>query len=253
MARQEASARRGFEHWQVGALRVTAFTDPVATADTRTEEKRLEALVGKPPENVLSRMSGTVHEESGPFATGGKLSYKRSPRGIEWFLEPLPEPDKPESCLWMNSAVIAPFKELIRRWLVDCPLLQRLAFGAALYLPVEDMEEGCRELRACLHLELDLANSGDFLYRINRRRPSQCGVPDLPINRLSQWQLPLLEVRERDPGQSWPLIRRLVCQLELDINTAPEFSGLLRRESYGRLFDELVTFGEEIAENGDVR
>ena len=43
-----------------------------------------------------------------------------------------------------------------------------------------------------------------------------------------------------------------VCLLELDINTAPEYPGPLPRESYGRLFDELAAFAEEIAVKGDV-
>src|SRR5260370_31752294 len=101
MSRQDASARAGLEAWQVGSLRLTAHPDPLAPAEARTEGQRWQALVGKPPENVLSRMFGAEHEENGPFAAGGKLSYKRSPRGIEWFLEPVPGPDKPETGFWM--------------------------------------------------------------------------------------------------------------------------------------------------------
>jgi hypothetical protein len=210
-------------------------------------------------------MFGQEQQEDGPFAPGGKLCQKRNPRGTEWFLEPVPDPDKPEASLWLGMTVLPPFKELMRRWLVDCPPLQRLAFGAVLYLPVEDKMKGYSQLSAYLGLELDPENSGDFLYQINRRRRSGCGVPNLEINRLSKWTWLQLGLRASDGEQPWLEIRPSVCLLELDINTALDFReplsgksyvpfrGPLPRESYVPLFDELVSFAEEIAVKGDVR
>lgn len=252
MPPQDACSRPSLEAWQVGDLRLTAFTDPLAPTEARSEGKRWEALVGKPPENVMSRQFGTEHEENGPFAPGGKLIYKRQPRAAEWSLASVQDPDKSQTSLGMDTAVITPFKELMLRWLVDCPPLLRLAFGAALYLPVEDKKEGYRQLSASLRLELDPVNSGDFLYQINRRRRSQCGVPNLEINRVSKWTWLQLRLRASDGEQPWRQNRGSACHLELDINTAPEFQGPLPRESYVPLFDELVAFGEEIAVKGDV-
>lgn len=252
MSARDASGRPTLEAWQVGDLRLTAFTDLLAPPEARTQGKPWEALVGKPPENVISRLFGTEQEENGLFAAGGKLTYKRGPRGAEWSLESVPDPDKPGTFFGMSTAVITPFKELMRRWLVDGPPLQRLAFGTALYLPVEDRIEGYRQLSAYLRLELDPVNSRDFLYQINRPRPSHCGVPDLDINRLSKWTWLPLGLRAHDGEQPWPGIRRSVCLLELDMNTAPEYPGPLPRESYVPLFDELVALAEEIAVQGDV-
>src|SRR6266542_3598041 len=137
MAASNATSRLDLELWQVGDLRLTAFPI-VAPTEARTEGKRWEALVGKKPETVISRGFGTEVVESGPFAPGGKLSYQRSPRVIQWMLERVPNSDNPETYFWMSPQIIIPFKDLMCRWLIDCPPLQRLAFGAALYLPVSD-------------------------------------------------------------------------------------------------------------------
>jgi hypothetical protein len=252
MPGHDPSSRPGLEAWRVGDLRLTAFTDPFAPAETSAEGKRWEAMVGKPPENVISRLFGTDVEENGPFPSGGKLSYKRSPRGVEWMLESAPDPEMPETFFGMNTAVITPFSELIRRWLVDCPAFQRLAFGAALYLQVRDKAEGYRRLSDYLGLQLDPENTGDFLYQINRRRRSRSGVPNLEINRLSKWTWAPFGVRGPEGEQPWPVARHSVCLLELDINTAPEFRGPFPREAYVPLFDELVAFAEEIAVKGPV-
>jgi hypothetical protein len=252
------------EAWRVHDLRLTVFVDPLAPPEARGERKRWEAVVGKPPENVSSRMFGTEHEENGPFPAGGTLSYKRSPRGAEWFLESVPDPNKLETYFGMSTAVITPFKESMSRWLVDCPSLRRMAFGAALYLVVEDKNEGYRWLSRMLRIEparLHPVYSGDFLYRINRRRQSHCGVPNLEINRVSTWTWLQLGVRTGEGEQSWLAIPPSVCSLELDINTALDyrtgeryepFQGPLPRESHIPLFDELIDFAQEIAVKGDV-
>ncbi len=252
MSRQDTSAGLDRTAWLIGDVRLTAFTDPLAPREALAEAKPWEAVVGTPPETAVSRMFGTEREENGPFAAGGRLTYKRTPRGVEWFLQALPDPDKPETLFGLAPTALTPFKELMRRWLMECPPLRRLAFGAALYLPVEDKKEGYRQLGTYLGLHLDPDHSGDFLYQINRRRPSGCGVPGLEINRLSKWTWLQVGLRPGDGEQIWTGIRGSACLLELDVNTAPEFPGLLPRESLGPLFEELVALGEEIAAQGDV-
>jgi hypothetical protein len=263
MGPQDRSSHPGLEAWLVGALRLTAYTDPLATPDTRAKGKRWEGLVGTAPENVISRMFGMEQEENGPFPGGGKLSYKWSLRGTEWFLESVPDPNKPETFFGMSTAMMLRFKELVRRWLVDCPPLQRLAFGAALYLPVKDRREAYHQLEGFLHLGLKYSDDeGDFLYQYNRRRRSNI-VPNLKINRLSKWTWLQLGLRASEGDALWPL-NYSACLLELDINTALDFRqppsgeshvpmrGPLPPESYVPLFDELVAFAEEIAAKGDV-
>lgn len=263
MSQRNEPSLPNLEAWRVGALRLTAFTDPLTLPGAHPDGKRWEALVGQPPENVSSRMFGAEHEEIGSFPAGGKLSYKRSHRGAEWFLEPVQEPQRPETGLWMSMAVLRPFQELMRRWLIDCPSLRRLAFGAALYLPVKEKTEGYHLLSTYLRLPLDLTNLGDFICQVNRRRNSGCGVPNLQVNRLSKWTWLQVGFRVGAHEPLWPA-NSSACLLELDINTATDYREPLSGEtyvplreplpatSYVPLFDELVSFAEEIAREGDV-
>ncbi|NOT54676.1 MAG: hypothetical protein HOP18_08750 [Deltaproteobacteria bacterium] len=150
------------------------------------------------------------------------------------------------------------FSQLMTRWLEsgECPVTHRLAFGAMLWQPVDDEKTGYRQLAAYLPgLQLSLEGATDFLYRINRARNSRSEIAGLKINRLSKWsvsawtiaELPLvpetrLRVRQKGTG----------CQLELDINTHPDFSGDLPQDQLGQIFRELVTLGQEIAKEGDI-
>ncbi|MDP3063830.1 MAG: hypothetical protein Q8O40_11575 [Chloroflexota bacterium] len=45
---------------------------------------------------------------------------------------------------------------------------------------------------------------------------------------------------------------RYACRLELDINTPGDYADEIPREGLGKVFEELVTFGVEIAKRGDI-
>jgi hypothetical protein len=250
MSTPDVTGRLGLEPWQVGDLRLTAFPSLAAPIEARTRGKRWEALVGKRPETAISHNFDTVVEESGLIVLGGKLTYRCSPRAIEWTLERVPSSDKPEVS-FLSPQVLAPFKELMCRWLIDCPSLQRLALGAALYLMVKDRREAYERLEHLLHLGLKYSDDeGDFVYQYNRRRISQC-VPEIKINRLSKWTwVPLGEVRVREGKLLLPA--ESACLLELDVNTMPEFQGTLPQDRYVPLFEEMMGLAVEIAAQGDV-
>jgi hypothetical protein len=246
------NANGGLElaQWQIGDLRLTAFPNLLVPLEGQTTGKQWQELLGAKPESVLSHKFGTEVEENGPFGPGGRLTYQRSPRVIQWMLTGVPDPEKPGTS-FLSPQILTPFGELMYRWLVDCPPLQRLAFGAALYLPVKDRPEAYAELEKRLHVGLKYSDDeGDFLYQYNRRRRSH-SVPDVKINRLSKWTwVPLGEVRVKD-GKLMPPPES-ACLLELDINTVPEFQGTLRQDRNAMLFDEMIRLGVEIAERGDV-
>jgi hypothetical protein len=234
--------------WQIGDVRLTAFRTP-ALSEPGAELKKWEALVGKRPETVNETNYGLEGEASGPFILGGKLRLRWSHGVIQWMLERSPDTDRPETFFWMNPEVLVPFKELMRRWLIDCPPLRRLAFGAALYLPVKDRREAYDHFERLLHLGLKYSDDeGDLVYQYNRRRLSQ-SVSGVKINRLSKWTWVPLELRTQDDQ---PVRREEACLLEVDINTAPEFQGTLPHDRYVQLFEEMVGLAVEIAARGDV-
>lgn len=235
------TAQLGLEPWQIGDLRLTAF--PVTPA----EGKRWESLLGRRPETSSSRNLDAEIEESGPFTTGSTLTYRRNSQAMQWMLHS----DKLGADSFMSAQALGPFSELIGRWLADCPSLQRLAFGAALYLPVKSRDDGYRRLESYLHLGLKYSDEeGDFLYQYNRRRRSQ-SVPEVKINRLSKWTwVPLGDVRVQDGKLEFP--EKSACLLELDVNTVPEFQGTLPRDRCVPLFEEMTALAVEIAGRGDV-
>jgi hypothetical protein len=260
MPTPNATDRLDLGPWQIGDLRLTAF--PALTPiEAGTEGKRWEALVGRKPEPVIIPRSDNIEEESGPFPFGGKLSRLRSPRVVQWMLQGDPNPDRPGTFSLMSPQALMPFKDLMCGWLMDCPPLHRLGFGAALYLPVAGREEGYGRLRKYLPFRrVDSPESGDFLeyspmtgdflYQFNRRRESR-PVPGVEINRLSKWTwVPLGDVRAAHGKLVFP--PESACLLELDINTAPEFLGILPHDRYVPLFEEMAGLAVEIATKGDV-
>lgn len=152
------------------------------------------------------------------------------------------------------------FCGLMERWLPNCPPLVRLAFNASLWHAVSDHQSGYRMLNRYLRcVEVD-PGSSDFLYRINRARPSATTIQGLIVNRLSTWTVAKFAVAlhavsggdvpqiERQPFQD---SQRFFCAVELDINTNPNFQGPLPPQELASLFAELVSAGVQIATHGD--
>ncbi len=134
-------------------------------------------------------------------------------------------------------------------------LVNRLAFGAILVQPVDDVRSGYVELNKLLGtVTIDPDHSTDFSYQINRRRISAV-MPELVINRLSKWSvmsqntIRLNIAAERD----LTIIPSLhAVRLELDVNTVSDLRQELPSAQLRPIFDELIAMGVEIAEKGDV-
>jgi len=147
-----------------------------------------------------------------------------------------------------------------RRWfeLQSCPKLKRIAFGARLFQPVPDRKTGYQTIRSYVsYVDLDIEGSSDFLYQINRPRPSQSGIAGLDINRLCVWSVARWQVAlMQGPLQQMSLTESTEgygVQLQLDINTDPHYGDVLPQDHLVAIFSELVDLGEEIAHRGDVK
>jgi len=223
-----------------------------------------EELAGALAEQVADQRPQRTRVESGTFA-GINLELTIDPTRIQWTAQPAINLENPPEGL----PLMGPFPErrrwfvpLMQRWLATSPPLSRLGFVATLHQPVDNRHEGYRRLdRYLRHVEVDPENSDSFLYRINRRRVSGA-VPGLAINRLTTWAAMKLvsarglftigsgaPVQTQQEQAEWNS-----CFLELDINTAPDFSGgALPPDRLALLLAELADMGEEIATRGDVR
>jgi hypothetical protein len=243
--------------WQAQQLRLTAFPlDPVAAADANWWASTFE----EPPESS-TRKRGGLSLQQGPI--GGYLaSVIVDLERITWTFEgaiDAEQGDVPGVPITLGplteslSACTRHFDRAVER----LPPTRRLAFGAALNLPVADREEGYRQLDEFLPSVQVSPESYDFRYTINRRRASKSGIQGLYVNRLSNWMVMDWRVlasespfRPGAPVRS--LARSFACRLELDVNTSGDRIDALPQESLLGIWNELVESGVEIADLGDV-
>jgi len=252
--------------WRVESLRLTAFPSPSAQI---IEPTWWHDLRGEEPENRVSQPRKGGLKEQGPFA-GGSLILGVEPTRIDWVYTPIiDEKQASEGFLTIGPLqdTIGVFTPLMNRWfeLETCPTVQRLAFGAVTLQLAQDRRSGYRQLAQYLHsVQIDIENSSDFVYQINRKRHSGI-IQGLDINRLTRWyviaqQYVSMQMVVPPESMQMPSVPTHgsvgpsyhACRLEMDINTVPEFQGGFEREQLTLIFQELVDLALEISDHGDI-
>ncbi len=256
---EQGLPRLSIEDWQVENIRLTIF--PSAQPD---EQTWWADIVGRPSDNIFLQQRPRIRREEGIFEKG-RLVLATSADRIDWlFVINLGGQQDEKGIFTIGNfpECLERFTIIMEKWfnLGTCPPTKRLAFGAVLLYPVESQQKGQQQISAFLPgLKLDLDDSSDFIYQINRPKESKIGIPEFKINRLSVWSVTNLVVAEGKISISPPSARQFpvtecpVCRLVLDINTMHDFKGEISQEQIPMLFTELVTLGKEIAERGDIR
>ena len=242
--------------WLAESLRLTAFPD--APIDPMALRVWRDELFGAPPAEIRRMPQEARAVEEGP-ALDGRLRAEIRTNRIDWGLSPagsaswadqLPDRSGYEAC--MHG-----FGDRMREWLSTAvPPLCRLAFGAVLLLPAESVADANRRLAGLLPtVKIDAENVHDFLYRVNRRRESESGIPELQLNCLSTWSvIELVRIDIEAAGQPAAMhssSSRFACRLEWDINSVPRSEGPFDKNLSLALFDELVSIGATIMTDGD--
>ena len=250
--------RAAISDWEVESLRVTAF--PAQNAEVKPDDW-WQGVVGTAPETQLVQAKLGEKRFQGTFENG-QLTLRLQPGRIDWLLSRRTNTDQAESGELISSVgkfdkACARFTELVERWLPVSPPLGRIAFGAVVLLPVGDRVTGYRRLMPYIpSVTIDPERSRDLLYRINRPRMSQTGIKELELNRLSTWTVGsfVLKAFSITGGQATFVTpeQAFACRIELDINTAAEFSGVLVPNQSKETLNELARLGVEIVEKGDV-
>jgi hypothetical protein len=242
--------------WQVESMRVTVFPSNVVPI----EQSWWDQIVGVPAETVTSRAKAGQYQAEGDFEAR-RLTLQIQPGRIDWSVTPIINAGEE----FTSVPVLGPFPDVITSlskvvspWLPLAPDVKRLAFGATLLQPVENVRSGYGLIQNYLQrFHPDLEGASDFLYQINRPRPSGTHLPGLSINRLMRWSVQVAKRVMLTLGGEGAATRTLgdeaACRLELDINTAPDFPGLLPGYQLALLLQETTDLGREIAEKGDVR
>ncbi len=245
------------EAWQVESMRVTAFLGDVVSIERLSW---WDDFVGFPPETVVSRPKSGQYQAHGDFE-GRRLMLQIQPGRIDWSLSAVIKTTEEEfnlPLLGPFTEVLTSFSRVVAPWLVKAPALARLAFGATLMQPVENVRAGYVLLQKYLpRLPIDPEGSSDFFYQINRPRPAATSIEGLRINRLTKWSTQVAQRMTIVVGSGGVETRTLgqeaACRLELDVNTAPDFGRALPAEHLELLLNEMINLGCEIAERGDVR
>ena len=240
----------GAPSWQVEFARLIAFPAEPALG---LKQNWWQELVGAQPEDYTLTGKKDRQLEQGTVRDVN-LALAIDQHRIEWLVEPPMTPVESDGSL----PTIGPFRDtipwfaqLVTSWLGKAaPAVLRLAFVCKLLQAADRQEDVYRALERLLpHVELT-PRPNDFLYHVNRRRNSQV-VDGLQINRMSTWSK-LNVIFSVEPGRPFTWPEKGYSAVQLDINTAPEKGGILPADLVPPLFEELVRFGLEIAERGDV-
>jgi len=256
---EEPEGLQSLSDWEVNIVRATTFVGP--DFNVHPEISWWKQIVENEAEESRSRHSTGELVESGVFE-GRRLVLDIKPGRADWRLTALagPPDELPEVLPTIGPLddVLTSFLRLTGSWLDVCPAVTRLAFGAVLVKPVTDRKTGYSAIATLLpKVDIDPENSSDFLYQINRPRPSLSGISGLILNRLSKWSVLstiLLRVAVGGGGGSIQDARQpqFFCRLELDMNTDSDFRGDFSKDNMGSVFQELVDLGREIAKKGDI-
>lgn len=251
--------------WQTRVLRLTAFAStngmlPIDQWWTQLVKVLPDKESSQPKERKI-RWEGRLDERAG-------LILESQPGRIDWGYLPGEQEEEsstvtPEVTIPLAGSfpeALERFLPLMTNWLSldSCPPVTRLAFGALLLQPAPDLTSVYRLLATYLpFLETSPESLTDFVYHINRRRPSRSGPQGLIINRLTKWGVGIVQeqrlgfgpqgLRSTDYGPE-----SYFARLELDINTLQEHTDAFEYPMLPQIFHELVDLGKEIAQKGDI-
>lgn len=249
---------RNLEEWNAQVCRLTLF--PTVGQEFNPEEA-FEIVAGMPPnETRTERETGQAMFHAAVEL--GDLQLVEQPDRIHLTLSASqerqrddpsiptlgPYPDQVEAFLQMAESLLGSDNN---------PEAIRLAFGAVLLSPVENLHTGYELLsRYIPSLDIDPQSVSDLDYRINRWRFLQEGDSVIKVNRITKWnvvksiftglQLSPDGIRQRGSSQAFAV------RLELDISTDQANEDSFPGDSVYAIFTELVNLGTEIAGEGDV-
>ncbi len=247
-------------NWFVLQLRFSFFTSPNESFNSDQLAQSFGADFS--PEVRTSNTREGTEIISGPYAEdlSLKLVRQKLANKTDVFFNPRqmqPEPERPIGIGYLEET-LERFRLAIQEFLrsSSLPNIIRIAYGVTLVRTGAD-EEATKNILGKYVRSIDLsdATAGDLIYRMNRPRFSRV-IPDLLLNRISDWRLPqqiYVQFTGTQQTISSPENILNLCQVQLDINTDLHRRDPLDSSKLPELFNELIDLGNEIAEHGDNR
>lgn len=244
--------------WHAKLLRLTAF--PNSHISEETPETWWASVIGETPDNIISQPKLQRYVADATYGLG-MVRLNVQPDRIDWLylasdtndMDVLPTVGPVASALQL-------FRNIVSTWFSQntTPDLNRLAFGAILQAETSNRAEAYSQLNSLLStVEVDAENSSDFIYQINRPRLITAGDMAIPVNRLSKWTASAtvrqdITFTPSRVTQQRAVLQHTATQLELDINTAPDFGEPIEHSLSDSVFSKLVELALEISEAGDI-
>ncbi|MXZ55552.1 MAG: hypothetical protein F4Z14_05220 [Gammaproteobacteria bacterium] len=241
--------------WQAQSLRLTVFLDDQSFLSRSLETLASDlwaSLVETEPDrmNLQLKDRRVVIEDT---LDQDNLRLDIEGNKLSWVVFPFFRPEVQKlPVLGSYLDVVNDFSKKMESWLTSsCPEINRLAFGSVLLFPKKNRTSVLETLDELLpSLNLDVENTNDLLYRINRRRRSKSGNEGILINRIATWSGVEMSVEDSSDGSRKPLA--FACCVNLDINTIQESPQVFDVELRSTLFAELLLNSNEIARHGDI-
>jgi hypothetical protein len=245
--------------WLTEYFRCTIFTSPVESAT-----KLWSSIVDSSPEAVNAKPKLATETAEGPLSDRAKLTVQTTPGRVDVVTtatgKEFPANVDDMTLGRFDQGALDNFRSLVRPVIESGSVVTRVAFGAVAIWPRANKQASYQRLAELLPtVRIDPRGSSDFLYQINRPRPSTT-VAGVSINRLARWAAlravsglfsePIvavdLEALAKMPGAH----EVFGARIELDVNTTSFEHKPANR--YMTLFSELQSLALELALNGDV-
>jgi len=237
--------------WNIESLRLTNFVDN--EFDPKNLEKWLIDISGEQPIQINKNISSFF----------GLSKLQTSIVKLAWQqnrIDLIKNSDAPH--IENNIGHFSSFSEHCEKHILkyfqmgNCPLLDRLALGVILYLPVASNEEGIKKITPLLKSVKNIKNSEDFSFRINWPIRSTI-AGGIKINRLMTWAIRSVKILQIDPQKgiatnitsSTP--PELQIRLEIDLSTDQKLDRKLSLDQQKEVVNYLIKIVNILAESGE--
>ena len=254
----EKSLEKKLPIWEVGSFRLSAFVDELEMPDLLVLFKDVSGVDAEKDENDLAHKKRTLFGASKDL----QFSITKTPQRIDAVIfqnpqiaaalrDPLPHigdiEDTADLVRNMSYSFIKSFKNL-----------KRYSVGGVYLLRQQDAKTAYSALASYLpNVKIDLDNSSDLLYRVNRPKTANLGESTCPINRVSTWSVirgmgfNVALSGKHEPQQT--SVSAYAVRVDTDINTVPaiDLTTMGVNEKLA-LADVLYQFSIELPLGGDV-
>jgi len=237
--------------WKIESLRLTNFVG--SDFDSKNLEKWLYDICGVPPIQINKNMSSFL----------GLSKLETSMLKLEWQqnrLNIFESTDAPniENNIGNFSKYNEYYENHILKYfeLEGCPVLDRLALGIILYIPLLNNETGIQTMEPLLKTVKGIENAEDFQFRINWPTKTEI-AGGIKVNRLLTWTIGTVQLFQiniqNGIAQNLPIATppELQLRLEIDLSTDQNVGNKISLEQQKEIIHYFSDIVKKVAQYGE--